>query len=81
MTNIYELLKDAPDGLVMYSRAHGQVRVYKRGIECNNAFRLELNLPFGRTIGYLDTYGRISQVGSVCYFPTPTVIGINGKTA
>lgn len=69
MTNLYELLKDAPDGLVMYSRAHGQVRVYKRGTECNNAFRLELNLPFGRTIGYLDTYGRILPGGECVLFP------------
>ena len=70
MTNLYELLKDAPDGLVMYSRAHGQVRVYNRGIECNNAFRLEPNIPFGRTIGYLDKYGRILPGGECMLFPT-----------
>lgn len=70
--NLYEILKDAPDGLAMYSRAHGQVRVYKRGIECHNAFRLELNPPyiaFGTTIGYLDANGRILPGGECMLFP------------
>lgn len=71
--NLYGILKDAPDGLVMYSRAHGQVRVYKRDIsrnpECTKAFRLEPNLPFGGTIGYLDMYGRILPGGECILFP------------
>lgn len=70
--NLYEILKDAPDGLAMYSRAHGQVRVYKRGIEDNLAFRLEHNPPcfhLGKTIGYLDTYGRILPGGECMLFP------------
>lgn len=72
--NLYELLKNAPDGLVMYSRAHGQVRVYKRDIshnpECTKAFRLEPNLPFGGTCGYLDQYGKLYGNGECLLFPT-----------
>ena len=72
--NLYAILKDAPDGLVMYSRAHGQVRVYKcdisRNPEHTKAFRLEPNIPFGRTIGYLDMYGRILPGGECMLFPT-----------
>lgn len=74
MKNLYELLKNAPDGLVMYSRAHGQVRVYKRDIsrnsECTKAFRLEPNLPFGSTCGYLDQYGKLYGNGECLLFPT-----------
>lgn len=74
--NLYELLKNAPDGLVMYSRAHGQVRVYKRDIsrnpECTKAFRLVPNLPFGGTCGYLDQYGKLYGNGECMLFPTST---------
>ena len=69
MTNLYEILENAPDGLVMYSIAHGPVRVYKRGIDCESTFRLEPNLPFGGTIGYLDKYGRINGSGECLLFP------------
>lgn len=73
MKNLYELLKNAPDGLVMYSRAHGEVIVYKRDIsrnpDCTKAFRLVPNLPFGRTVGYLDMYGRILPGGECMLFP------------
>lgn len=74
MINLYELLKNAPDGLVMYSRAHGQVRVYKRDIsrnpECTKALRLVPNLPFGGTCGYLDQYGKLYGNGECLLFPT-----------
>ena len=71
--NLLKILKDAPDGLVMYSIGHGQVRVYKRGISCESTFRLEPNLPFGRTIGYLDKYGRINGSGECLLFPNSVV--------
>jgi len=75
MKNLYELLKNAPDGLVMYSRAHGQVRVYKRDIsrnpECTKAFQVVPNIPFGGgVVGYLDQYGRIIGSGECMLFPT-----------
>ena len=71
--NLLEILKDAPDGLVMYSLGHGQVRVYKRGIDCESTFRLEPNLSFGETIGYLDKYGRINGSGECLLFPNSVV--------
>lgn len=74
MKNLYELLKNAPDGLVMYSRAHGQVRVYKRDIsrnpECTKAFQVVPNITFGGgVVGYLDQYGRILPGGECMLFP------------
>lgn len=75
--NLLEILKDAPDGLVMHSVAHGQVRVYKRDencrIKCMSPFRLVLNLPFGGTVGYLDEYGRIIGSGECVLFPNSVV--------
>ena len=67
--NLLEILKDAPDGLAMYSIAHGVVRVYKRGIECESTFRLEQNLPFGDTVGYLDKYGKLNGSGECLLTP------------
>lgn len=73
MTNLYEILKDAPDRLTMYSVSYGQVKV--ETIQNNkldlHGFRLIHDKD--NVVGFLDEYGRIGENGECVLFPNSVV--------
>jgi len=65
MTNLVEILKNAPKGLELYSPVYGKVKL--NCVKPNDQYPIAVEREFNI---WVDEYGRINENGECCLFPS-----------
>lgn len=67
MTNLVEILKNAPKGLELYSPVGGNVKLYS--VKPNDMYPIVVENSIKNVFSF-DKYGRINEYGECCLFPS-----------
>ena len=75
MTNLVEILKNAPKGLELYSPVGGNVKLYS--VKPNDMYPIVVENLIKNVFGF-DKYGRANEYGECCLFPSSEHRNWNG---